>query len=132
MERDPVLVPIAAGLKFTLIVQLVAAARLVPHVFEGMAKLPAMLMLPIVSAVVPLLLRVTLLAVLVVFKTCVGKVMLAGERLTIVPTPLRFMVCGLLLALLTIESFPARVPAPLGVNVRYMSQPVAGFTPEVQ
>ena len=92
MESEPVLIPIAVGLKFTLIEQLLAAARLVPHVFEGMAKLPEMLMLLIVSVVVPLLLRVTLLAVLVVFKTCAGKVILVGERLTIVPRPLRFTV----------------------------------------
>jgi len=62
----PVLVPTAVGVNVTLMVQLVFAARLVPHVVEEALKSPVVEIEMPVSATVCLLLSVNTFAGLVV------------------------------------------------------------------
>ena len=59
MVRTPVLVPVAVGLKVTLRVQLVLAARLEPQVLVW-EKSPLAVMLVMLRVALPVLLRVTL------------------------------------------------------------------------
>jgi hypothetical protein len=59
LVRTPVLVPVAVGLKVTLRVQLVLAARLEPQVLVC-EKSPLTVMLVMVRTALPVLLRVTL------------------------------------------------------------------------
>jgi hypothetical protein len=59
MVTAPVLVPVAVGLKVTLSVQLWLAATLEPQVLVW-EKLPLTVMLVMLSAALPVLLRVTL------------------------------------------------------------------------
>jgi hypothetical protein len=59
MVRVPVLVPVAVGLKVTLMMQEALAARLEPQVLVW-EKSPLTLMLVIVRVALPVLLRVTL------------------------------------------------------------------------
>ena len=56
--RTPVLVPLAVGLKVTLMLQELPAARTVPQVCVW-EKSPLMVMLLMVSVAVPVFLRVT-------------------------------------------------------------------------
>jgi len=65
IDSVPLREPVAVGVNVTLIVQLDPAARLVPQVFVC-AKSPVTVTPVIVRLAVPLLLRVTALAVLVV------------------------------------------------------------------
>jgi hypothetical protein len=59
MVTAPVLVPVAVGLKVTLSVQLALAARLEPQVLVW-EKSPLVVMLVMLRAALPVLLRVTL------------------------------------------------------------------------
>jgi hypothetical protein len=68
--NDPVLVPVAVGVKTTLIVQLVLAARLVPQVVVETAKSPVVEITRLVSATVCLLARVNTFAALLVATFC--------------------------------------------------------------
>lgn len=58
--RVPFLVPLAVGSKKTLMVQLVPAATLLPHALTTPKSLGMAVTLVIVSAVLPVLVRVTL------------------------------------------------------------------------
>ena len=64
--RVPVLVPVAVGVKVTLILQVVLAARLDPQVVVETAKFPVVVMVIPVSATLCLLLSVNTFAVVVV------------------------------------------------------------------
>ena len=77
----PVMVPTAVGAKLTVIVQLLPAARLEPQVLVTVYFL-LMVMLVIVSAAVPVLVRVTFCPALIVLMICCPKVRLAGDKLT--------------------------------------------------
>jgi hypothetical protein len=98
----PVLVPVADGVNFTLIVQVAPPERLDPHVLVC-AKLllfvPAKLKPEMLNAVLPRFFMVTLLAALVVPTVRLAKVIVAGDRETAVPVPLRLTVWGLPAAL---------------------------------
>jgi hypothetical protein len=81
MVTAPVLVPPAVGLKVTLSVQEVLAARLEPQVLVW-EKSPLVAMLEIVSVVLPLFARVIVSGGLVVPTTWLPKSYDAGERVT--------------------------------------------------
>ena len=71
MLSEAVRVPVAAGVKVTLIVQLAPAASELPQVFiwaKSPALAPVTEMPLIVRAALPVLLRVTVRAALVVFR----------------------------------------------------------------
>src|SRR5437016_2908473 len=87
------------------------------------------------SAALPVLVRVTVCETLVVLKIWRAKGRLAGDRLTAgaVPVPLSDTVCGLPVALSAIVTAPVRVPVAVGVNVTPMVQlaPAASDAPQV-
>src|SRR5579859_6159327 len=76
----PLREPLLLGLNVTLMVQLAPAATLVPQVFVWL-NWPVAVMPVIVNVPVPVLLSVTVWALLVVNTTWVAKVRLLGERL---------------------------------------------------
>ena len=80
-ESEPVRVPVAVGLKVTLIVQLAPAATLVPQVLVS-EKSPVVEMLVMLRVAVPVLVSVTVSAALLVPSTVTGKVRLVGESVT--------------------------------------------------
>jgi len=65
MDTSPVRVPVAVGVKVTLMVQLAAAATLPPHVLLA-AKSPLATMLEIARGPVPLFVSITICGALVV------------------------------------------------------------------
>lgn len=93
-------------------------------------------MLVIVSVALPVLVRVTVCAALVVPTLTLLKVKLAGESWTagaVVPMPVRLTVCGLPGALSVMERVPLIVPDPEGVKVTEMVQfpPARTLDPQV-
>ena len=97
MVRAPLKLPALAGVNVTLIVQLAPAATLVPQVLvwaKSPALVPLRVMLVMLRVALPLLVRVTELAALVVPTAWLPKLRLVGERLTAgwVPVPLRVTV----------------------------------------
>ena len=82
----PVRVPVAVGAKTTEIVQLAFTARLAPQLFDW-AKSPEAAMPLMASAAVPLLVKVTACAGLVVVIAWLPNVRLAGDKLTTGATP---------------------------------------------
>src|SRR5437870_168925 len=101
MLTAAVRVPLAVGLKVTLIPQLAPAANELPQVWVC-AKFPALVpviaMLLMVKIAVPVFLSVTVLAVLVVPIACVEKVRLVGDKVAFGPeiaaAPLNVTLCG--------------------------------------
>lgn len=135
-RKVAVRVPPAVGVKVTLIVQLAPAAKVEPQVVVR-AKSPAFVPVKEVTIevrlVVPMLLRVTTWAELVVPATWLPKVRLPGARVTPVPVPVRATVCGLPEALSVMESEAVREPIALGLNVMLKVQlsPTARVAPQV-
>ena len=78
----------------------------------------------ILNAALPVLLRVTVCAVLVVPTDWLPKARLVGERLTtvVVPVPERLTVCGLPLALSVMLTEAVRLPLAAGVKVTLIVQ----------
>jgi hypothetical protein len=77
-------------------------------------------MLLIVSGADPVLVSVTVCAVLLVFTNWLPKLRLAGDKDTagaVVPVPLSATVCGLPLALSVTEMLPLREPEAVGLKV---------------
>jgi hypothetical protein len=120
------------GENVTLIVQELLAASELPHVVvsrksPGLAPVNEMPL--IVRAAFPVLLSVTVWAALVVLRFCRLKVRLAGETLAMgaLPVPVKFTICGLVVALSEITNEAVSVPGPVGVNVIVIVQvPPAG------
>ena len=80
MISEPVLVPAAVGVKVTFIVQVAAVGMgKAVHVLEAKAKSPDVVMLEIVSAFAPMLVRITLLGALVTFTLWFPKASEVGE-----------------------------------------------------
>src|SRR5205807_10115469 len=100
MVIAPVRVPVAVGVKVTLMAQLAPAATDVPQVLVCM-KSPLATMLVTLSATVPVLVSVTDCATLVVFRFWLANVRLLGERLTpgAAPVAVRLTVSVLFAAL---------------------------------
>src|SRR5207244_1020289 len=95
-------------------------------------------MLVMFNEAVPLLVRVTDCAALLVPKIGRASCRERGERLTAgalaeVTVPVRFTVCGLSLALSVMVIVPVRVPVAVGVKVTLMLQlaPAATALPQV-
>jgi hypothetical protein len=83
MDTSAVRVPLAVGLRLTLIVHLAPTARLLPHVLlwvKSRGSVPVMPMLVMVIVALPVLVAVTVFAVLVVSTSWVGKLRLVGDR----------------------------------------------------
>ena len=95
-------------------------------------------MLVMLNAALPVLVRVTVCAVLVVPTSWLGNVRLVGAKLTagaerVTPVPVRLTVCGLLLALSAMVMAPVRLPTAVGVKVTLMVQlaPAATDVPQM-
>ena len=126
-KKNPVRVPVARGLKNTLIVQLLPGARLVPHCGclwksrqfvpevakpKGSRKL---------AATVPTMVRVIVWEALVEPTATPPKLSEAGESFKMMlpvplPVPLSANLCGLPGALSKMVTAPNLVPPEVGVN----------------
>jgi hypothetical protein len=86
-------------------------------------------------AALPVFLRITLCATLVVPTFCLPNVKLVGERLVVavVPFPVRLTICGLPATLSELLTVAVRVPAVGGLNVTLIVQlaPAASELPHV-
>ena len=129
MLRVPVLVPPATGLKVTEMVQLAPALTVVPQVLVW-EKSPLAVTLEMVSEALPVSVRVTLCAALLVPDIWSGKVSEEDDKLTrgTIPVPLKLTVCGLLEALSVKFSEALRLPVADGVNVTLTVQVPLGIT----
>jgi len=92
-----------------------------------------MAMAVMVSVAVPMLVRVTVLAALVVPTPTELKLKPAGRSLAVVPAPLRGTSCGLPTALSVTLSAALRIPVAEGLNVTLKVQlaPTASDVPQV-
>ena len=82
MLSAPVRVPTCVGVKVTLILQFLPAAKVLPQVLELTAKSPVVAMLEMFSTPVPVLDRVTALAAEVFPITVLANVKDVGDRVT--------------------------------------------------
>ena len=125
----PLRLPPALGVKVMLMVQEPPAATLEPQLLVWL-KLPLTATLLTVSAMPPLLLRLTAWASEVVPKSWPENVKLAGERLAegTAPVPPKATVCMLPVPLSVIESTAVRLPVAEGVKVTPTVQVALGFT----
>jgi len=115
--------PVAVGLKVTVMPQLAPAAKVLPQVLvwaksPGLA--PPMAMLVMFKVVLARLVMVAVCGALVVPMDCEAKVKLAGANLTAVPLPLRAAVC--VPPPSTTLSVADCVPSAFGLNVTEMVQ----------
>jgi len=126
-----VLAAVPVGVKVTKIVQLAPAASgeaSVEQVPPDTANGPDVAMLEKLSVSEPVLVffTVTVIAALVVFCACAGKVTLAGVTITVVTcvvvVPLKPTLCGLPVALSVTKSVPLLAAVPVGVNVTRIVQ----------
>ena len=121
--REARRVPITAGLKVTVMLQLVLGDTELPQVLVWL-KSEALVPLKLT----PVIFKVAVLLALVSVTVCTAlpptatlpKLKAAGERLTMVPLPDSATVCGLLLALSLILTEPVRLPIAVGVKVTLM------------
>ena len=124
--------PLADGVKVTLIVQLAPAASVLGLMGQVLvcakspAFVPATVMLVIVRAAVPLFVSVTDLAALVVPTFWAPKLRLVGFSVTAgaetVPVPESATLCGLPVALSLIVTLALRLPVAEGENVTLIAQ----------
>ena len=117
----PVRVPMAVGVKNTLMVQDAPTAKDEPQVWLC-AKSPLVEMPEKANAVVPWLVTVTGLELLIVPTSWAAKVRLDGDKPTNVPTPMRLTLCGLLGSESEIVSTPVLVPIAAGLKVTLIVQ----------
>jgi hypothetical protein len=122
IESVAVMAPVAAGVKVTLILHEVWAAREAPQVFAEMAKalalVPVMVSPESVMAVLSLFVSVTVFAALVLLTPCLPKARVVTEVVAwATPVPVRETVCGLFVALSAIESVAVMAPVAAGVKV---------------
>lgn len=108
-EIAPVSVPVAVGVKVTEILQLLLAARVEPQVVVS-AKLAEAAMLLIDREPVPVLVKVTVWAVLVVATVWPAKVKPTGDRLT-TGDPAAMVMDNCLVAVLPFASVTSKVKA---------------------
>ena len=127
MLTEAVRLPLTKGVNVTLIVQREKAPNDLPQVLvseKSLAFVPVTVMLVMPKAPLPVLLRVTVCAALVVPTGWLPKPRLVGKRLTTgpVPVPERLTVCGLPLALSVMLTEAVRLPLAVGVKVTLMVQ----------
>ena len=122
-------VPLAAGVKVTLIVQLAPAATELPQLLvcaKSPGFVPVSARLVTLKAVLPEFVKVTAWAVLVVPTEWLPKARLVEERLTtaaaLVPVPERVAAWGLPLTLSVMDSEAVRLPLAAGLNVTLTEQ----------
>jgi hypothetical protein len=132
--RLAVRLPVAVGVKVTLIVQLAPVATLDPQLLacaKSPGFVPATAIEEIVRATLPLLVSVTGCEALGVPTAWLLKVKLLAETPATgaVPVPVRLTVCGLPLALSVIVRVPVRVPVAVGVKVTLIVQEPVAATP---
>jgi len=114
IETEAVRVPLADGLKVTLMVQLAPAATELPQVLlwaKSLALTPETAMLEMFSVALPGLLRVAVCAALALPRDWLPKERLEGETLisAAVPVPERVTDSGVLEALLLMVRVEAKV-----------------------
>ena len=119
ITRLPLKAPTVIGENVILMLQLLGCANVALQVLLLIAKSPLATLLLMLSTAPPVLLRVTVLAVLVVPTPCEPKFHDVGLATLVLPwpVPVSAMLCGLPGALLAIVMLPLRVPIALGVNV---------------
>jgi hypothetical protein len=126
MLTEALKLPLADGLNVTLIVQEAPAATDLPHVLPSsklVRLVPLTVMRTILNVAVPVLLRVTVCAVLVVPTVWLPKARLVVERLTAgVPLFKRLAASGLSVALSVRVTAAARVALPAGVKLTLVGQ----------
>jgi hypothetical protein len=129
-ERLALRLPPAVGLKVTLMLQLALAARVpaptgqVVVWLKSPALVPVSPMLLMVRGAVPLLVSVTLWALLLVLTCRLPKLRLEGLKVTAgaVPVPERPTVWGLPVALSVMATLAVRLPVAEGLKVTLMLQ----------
>src|SRR5271157_522402 len=134
MLRAPVRVPPDAGLNVTEIAQLAPALTLAPQVLVW-EKSPLAVMLETVSEALPVLVRVTVCAALLVPDIRAEKVSEEVDKLTTgpVPVPVKITVSGLSEALSVKLSEALRFPIAVGANVTVTVQmPLGAIVAPVQ
>jgi hypothetical protein len=123
--------PVAVGLKVTLMEQFAPAATLAPHVFvceKSPLFVPVMAMLEIVNVAVPVLVSVTICTALLMPTIWLPKLMLLPPSVTMgaTPVPVSVTVCGLPgNGSLTVMA-PLRMPVAVGVKVTLTLQLAVG------
>lgn len=126
MERVPVRVPVAEGVKVTLMVQEEPAATVEQLLVwpKSLLFVPVMETLDIVSEPVPVLFTVTGWLELDVLTAWFVNIRdeVESETTGAVPVPESEIVCGLPVAESTIEIDPVRVPDAVGVKVTLIVQ----------
>jgi len=128
--------PLARGVKITLIEQEAPAFRLEPQVLvseKSLGSAPVTAMLEILRATAPVFVTVRVLVALASPTSTLPKLRLAGANFTTVPVPVRETVWGLPGALSVIESEAVSVPWAVGLNVTLMVHvaPAATLEPQV-
>ena len=138
MVTVAVRVPGAVGVKVTLIVQFAPGTTVFAQLLvwpKSPELVPVTVKLVMLKFAVPLLVRVTACAGLVVLTVWLANVKVEAERLTVeaVPVPERLTVWGLLLALLVRINDAVRLPVPEGVKVTLIVQfaPAATDPPQL-
>lgn len=140
MVTEAVRVPVAVGLKMTLIVQLAPAATLAPQVLvcEKSPLFVPVMMIPEplkVRVAFPVLDNVTFCAALVVPTGWLVKVTLDEDSPTTgaIPVPDNETLCGLPLALSVMLTLAVRLPVAVGLKMTLMEQfaPAATLAPQV-
>jgi hypothetical protein len=131
---EPDRIPVAVGVKVTLIEQFAPAASVVPQVFVW-AKFPVLVIAEIVSGALPVFESVVVWAGLVLPTNCPPNAKLAGESVALgaVPVPVRNTPCWPPDALSVTMTEPDRVPVAVGVKVTLIEQlaPAATVVPQV-
>jgi hypothetical protein len=135
MVTDPYRLPLAVGVKVTLMVQLFAGATEAPQLLVW-AKSPLAATLEMFKAALPVLVSVTVCAELVAPTLVLVNVSVAGSSVTTgprTPVPASRIVCGLFAALSVRVTDPYWVPVAVGVKVTLMEQvpPLATLAPHV-
>src|SRR5205085_2002783 len=126
-DNDPVRLPMTVGLKTTLIVQVVPAARVAAQLFVW-AKSPEVLIWLMFSAPSPVLVRVTAWAALLVATIWPANVNEEGDRPAtgMNPAPERPMLGAPPVKLPCAVTVPLREPSAVGVNVTVSVHEVLG------
>jgi hypothetical protein len=138
MLSEAARLPLADGVKVTLIVQMAPAATLDPQLLvwaKSLALVPETAMLVTLKAALPELVRVIVWAVLVAPTDWFPKARLVGETLATraVPVPERLTFWGLPVALSVMVSEAARLPLAEGLKVTLIVQvaPAATELPQL-
>jgi hypothetical protein len=139
-ESEAERVPVEEGVKVTLIEQLAPAVRLVPQLLvdeKSAAFAPAILSPDMVSALPPLLVKVTDCGALAVFTVWLAKLRLLADKVAVggvaAPVPKSEMLWGLPAALSAIVSEADLLPEAVGLKVTLIAQlaPEATLVPQL-